>query len=249
MATDVLLNPDHPEEAPRGTDLPAQLLEVEELVVGYGSRPVLGPLSFELPSGSFLLIEGPNGAGKSTLLKTLIGLNPALSGQFRWAVEPHALRFVPQTRTLDSLLPATVDDVMATGLQRGRGWRLFRVREEGNELCRALELVGMAGKGRRLFRELSEGQKQLVLVARALLGEPRVLLLDEPSASMDPEREARTIDLLERVRDELGIAIVMIAHGSQRAREAADQLMTIDRNGGVDVAPADSGAATPAAMH
>ncbi|MBA2664919.1 MAG: metal ABC transporter ATP-binding protein [Bradymonadaceae bacterium] len=210
-------------------------LIVRDLVCGYGNRPLLGPISFTVDRGCFLLIEGPNGAGKSTLVKTLIGLLAAVSGGYSWGVEREHLRFVPQTRTLDPMLPATVHDVLATGLHRGRGWRALRIRDDGAQIERALALVEMGEFSRKLFRELSEGQKQLVLLARALLGEPAIVLLDEPSASMDPEREAQTIALLQKLRHEHAMTVLMIAHGSPLAREASDRIMTLDRDGQVHI--------------
>jgi zinc transport system ATP-binding protein len=205
------------------------LLTTQNLEVGYDSA-LLGPIDLEFEAGQFFLIEGPNGIGKSTLLKTLIGLIEPIRGSYEWVVPKGELRFVPQTRTLDVLLPASVGDVMGTGFQRGSGWSAIRSSPDHGDIDRALELVGMADVHKRLFRELSEGQKQLVLLARALLGEPSVILLDEPAASMDPEREQQAVDLLERQRDEFGRTIFVIAHGSPPAQAAADRVLRIDRD-------------------
>jgi ABC-type Mn2+/Zn2+ transport system ATPase subunit len=210
------------------------LLTTQSLAVGYDSA-LLGPIDLEFEEGQFFLIEGPNGIGKSTLLKTFIGLLEPIGGSYEWNVPKSELRFVPQTRTLDVLLPATVEDVMGTGFQRGSGWSALRILSKSSganagDIDKALELVGMGNFHKRLFRELSEGQKQLVLLARALLGDPSVILLDEPAASMDPEREQQAVDLLERQRDEFGRTVFMIAHGSQPAQAAADRILRIDRD-------------------
>src|SRR5690554_1320155 len=211
------------------------LLQVQGLVCGYGGKPLLGPLDFHLHQGTFMLIEGPNGVGKSTLLKTLIGLIPPIGGRIDWSLPADALRFVPQTRTLDPMLPATVYDVLATGLHRGRGLRALRIRPHRGELEEALEMVGMAHFCDRLFRELSEGQKQLILLACALLGKPRLLLLEEPSASMDPEREAATIELLYGIQQRLDVTVMMIAHGSALARSHSSRIMRVDRRGHIAI--------------
>lgn len=210
------------------------LLKTSSLEVGY-DKALLGPMDLAFEPGHFVLVEGPNGIGKSTLLKTWIGLLEPIRGTYEWAVPRRELRFVPQTRTLDVLLPATVEDVMNTGFQRGSGWSALRSSlghtDTGrSDIKQALEMVGMSGATKQLFRELSEGQKQLVLLARALLGDPSAILLDEPSASMDPEREQIAVDILVRQRDEFGRSIFMIAHGSQAAQAAADCVLQIDRD-------------------
>ena len=210
------------------------ILTTHDLVCGYDT-PILGPLDLAVPAGAFVLIEGPNGIGKSTFLETIVGLHSPLSGAYDWSVPTDELRFVPQVRTLDPILPATVHDVVATGAQRGGGLAGLRARAGDDEIADVLERVGMGEYGTHLFRELSEGQKQLVLLARALVGEASVMLLDEPAASMDPDREARAVELLDDEHDGRGLTIFMIAHGSREAREAADTILEVDRNRNVEL--------------
>lgn len=212
------------------------ILRAQNLEIGYTST-LLGPFDLAIPRGSFVLIEGPNGCGKSVFLKTLIGLESPRAGSFEWEVDAEALRFVPQTRTVDTLLPATVRDVMELGFQRGSGWGSFRRRPDPDQIARALDAVGMHKLLKKLFRELSEGQKQLIMLARALLAEPAVILLDEPSASMDPAREKLAVDVLlgeQRARD---CTILMIAHGSQPAQQAADYVLKLDYDKSVEFRP------------
>lgn len=210
------------------------ILTTDQLVCGYDS-PILGPLDLAIPAGAFVLIEGPNGIGKSTLLETVAGLHVPLSGSFEWAVEIARRRFVPQVRTLDPVLPATVEDVVATGAHRGAGLQGLRAHVDADEIVSVLERVGMADHRDHLFRDLSEGQKQLVLLARALVGEASVILLDEPTASMDPNRETEALELLEGARQRRNLTLFIVAHGSEAAREAANTLLTIDRDRNVEL--------------
>lgn len=215
------------------------VLRLNNLEVGYQTS-ILGPITLEIPRASFVLIKGPNGIGKSTLLKTLIGLARPRAGSYNWQVDAKHLRFVPQTRTLDVLLPATVLDVMETGFQRGGGWSAFRSRPDRPQIEQALESVAMQAFQKKLFRELSEGQKQLILLARALLGEPAVILLDEPAASMDPQREQIAVDILKRQQNERDSTIFMIAHGSEPSKNAADHLLEIGHDRQIYFGPTDT---------
>jgi ABC-type Mn2+/Zn2+ transport system ATPase subunit len=210
------------------------ILTTDELVCGYDS-PLLGPLDFAIPAGAFVLIEGPNGIGKSTFLETIAGLTPPFSGSYRWAVDAPKMRFVPQVRTLDPLLPATVEDVVATGAHRGAGLQGLRPEVDHDEIIRLLDRVDMGEYRTHLFRDLSEGQKQLVLLARALMGEARVMLLDEPAAAMDPTREKLAVDILRQEHKQRGMTLFIIAHGSRSTRDAADTVFSIDRDHNVEL--------------
>ena len=206
------------------------ILTIRQLECGYDGETLIGPFDAAIPEGVFLLVEGPNGIGKSTLLETLVGLVEPIDGTYEWSIPDERISFVPQVRTLDPVLPATVGDVVATGSQQGSGWSGLRVSATDDELEDALEAVGMRDYRTHLFRELSEGQKQLVLLARALMGTLDVLVLDEPTASMDPERERRAVELLERQHHERDLSVFMIAHGSEATRRASNARLQIDRD-------------------
>lgn len=213
------------------------LLSTKQLECGYEST-LIGPVDLTIEAGQFILIRGPNGIGKSTLIKTLIGLIEPISGTYEWTAKEQNLRYVPQVVSIDVMLPATVKDVVATGLQRGSGWAGIRAPDDTTDVHRALELVGMSSYSDKLFRELSEGQKQLVLMARALLGSPSVLLLDEPASAMDPDRERMAVDLLSRQADKHELTVFIIAHGSEPTFERADAILDIDDKGHITLAPA-----------
>lgn len=210
------------------------ILETRELETGY-DHTLIGPVDLSIPDGTFLLIEGPNGIGKSTLLKTLVDLHPPIGGEYEWSVDEAAIRYVPQVQGLDPILPATVEDVLATGSQRGSSLGSMAASMEGDQITEALEKVGMADQGRQLFRDLSEGQKQLVLLARAIAGPARALVLDEPTASMDPERERRSIELLHREFERRNLTILIVSHGNRHARDASNAVLEIDPDRNVEL--------------
>jgi ABC-type Mn2+/Zn2+ transport system ATPase subunit len=213
------------------TDESNTLCAIRSLVCGWDA-PLLDAFEFEWRRGELVVIEGPNGIGKSTLIKTLAGLIDPIGGHYAWEIDPAERRYVPQVRTLDPVLPATVEDVLATGVQRGTSLAGLRATPPEGQIAARLSEVGLRDRRGDLFRDLSEGQKQLVLLARALLGSPKALLLDEPTASMDPHREKHAVEQLRAAADD-GIGIMMIAHGSEAAREAADGFLSIDRDGRV----------------
>lgn len=210
------------------------MLELHDLICGY-DEALIGPVDLHVERGQFILVRGPNGIGKSTLIKTLIGLLEPISGSFEWEAREEQLRYVPQVVSVDVMLPATVGDVVETGLQRGSGWAGIRAPDDTSDVSTALELVGMSDYRDHLFRELSEGQKQLVLMARALLGEPDVLLLDEPTSAMDPEREQMAIDALTHQADKHKLTVFIIAHGSQPTLQRADAILDIADDGRIEL--------------
>jgi zinc transport system ATP-binding protein len=213
------------------------MLEIRQLECGY-DRALLGPVDLDIEPGQFILVRGPNGIGKSTFIKTLIGLLEPISGDYHWNVREENLRYVPQVVSVDIMLPATVEDVVATGLQRGDGWAGLRAPKDTSDVGKALELVGMTAHATQLFRELSEGQKQLVLLARALLGSPKVLLLDEPASAMDPERERMALEVLAEQADKHDLTVFIIAHGSEPTLQRADCVLDIDDQGQISLVPA-----------
>jgi ABC-type Mn2+/Zn2+ transport system ATPase subunit len=159
----------------------------------------------------FVVLLGSNGSGKTTLLRGLLGFLPPLAGSVH-AREGLRIGYVPQRETLDALYPLSAFDVARLGAWRDLPfWRLGGARERGLarvslEACRAL---GFAG---RRYAELSGGQRQRVLLARALASEPELLLLDEPTAGVDPETERGLLDLLGELRAARGLSIWMVTH-------------------------------------
>jgi zinc/manganese transport system ATP-binding protein/zinc transport system ATP-binding protein len=193
-------------------------IRLHDLAGGYGGAPVVRGVSLAVPAGRFVGLVGPSGAGKTSILKAILGVLPHVSG----AVEvggravtagapPAAVGYVPQTEAVDWSFPVTVDQVVLMGRIRAMGRLPWASREDKREVAAALEKLGLGGLGGRHIRELSGGQQQRVFLARALVGKPRVLLLDEPTASVDPKTRDDILHLLVGLHDE-GVTTVMTTH-------------------------------------
>jgi zinc transport system ATP-binding protein len=189
---------------------PRPLLVAEGITAGYGRDVVLEGVDLTVSAGDFLAILGPNGGGKTTLLKVLLGLLAPWSGR---VVHLHsrrrgALGYVPQFATFERNFPVRVRDVVLMG-RLGRRPLGRRYREEDRAAAQqAMESLGIAQLAGQAIGELSGGQLQRTLVARALAGEPEVLMLDEPLASVDPEMRSRLVELLGELNERIPVVVV-----------------------------------------
>lgn len=210
----------------------APLLRARALRVGYDGRPLLPPLDFELRAAETWALVGRNGSGKTTLLRTLLGLLPAVAG----AVERQpGLRIghVPQHGDHDLSVPRRVIDFVRAGVERG--WSFTRwgtSRTAARAVEEALEVTRTGDLRRQQLRELSEGQRQRAQVARALASSPGLLILDEPTSAMDVETEASFLALLERLRADHGLALLVVSHRASFADAHATHFIRLDREHG-----------------
>jgi ABC-type Mn2+/Zn2+ transport system ATPase subunit len=187
------------------------VLRGDHLTLGYGRQALFTDVSFEIARGEILGIVGPNGSGKSTLLRTMLGLLPPLGGRVE-RQNGLAISYVPQRDRIDASLPVTVLEVVLMGLT-ARSGALHRVGAREREAAgHALGLLGDEALAARLFRNLSRGQQQRVLLARALAGEPDVLVLDEPTAGMDIASENAMIEFLRDLNQRRRVTIVIVTH-------------------------------------
>jgi ABC-type Mn2+/Zn2+ transport system ATPase subunit len=188
------------------------LIAFRKADLGYGKNVVLKSIDFDLIPGDFLGIVGPNGAGKTTLLKAILGLLKPLSGEVEMSTEGLRIGYVPQRDSVDTLFPLTVLDIVLMG----RYPRLSAFGRPGAEdkkrALRALAEVSIEDLANRHYPSLSGGQKQRALIARALVGEPNLLILDEPTNGMDLVSEKAIMDLIRKLHDEDGITVLMVSH-------------------------------------
>ncbi len=187
------------------------LVTFDRATLGYGRRAVLTDLSFDIPEGDFLGLVGPNGAGKTTILRAILGSLTPMAGAV--TIRPD-LRFgyVPQRDQVDYNFPLKVVDVV----MMGRYDRIGLGRRPGardRELARAaLEHVGIPHLAEQALMSLSGGQKQRTLIARALVGEPNVLVLDEPTNGMDLVSTTQILGLIRELHERSNLTVLMVSH-------------------------------------
>lgn len=192
------------------------LIAAEHVCVRFDGNEVLHDVSLSVAAGEIVTILGPNGSGKSTLLRALLGILPVAEGRIRR--QPGLrLGYVPQRLQLDRTMPITVRRFLSLPV---------RVADRAAEL--ALARVGMSGFGAEQMTALSGGQLQRVLLARALLGEPQVLMLDEPTQGLDQAGEAAFYRLIEDVRSETGAAVLMVSHDLHVVMAASDRVICLN---------------------
>jgi ABC-type Mn2+/Zn2+ transport system ATPase subunit len=203
----------------------AALLRAERAAFGYHKVPVVLGVELAIERGDFLGIVGPNGAGKTTLFRGLLGLVPALAGRVERTTR--AIGYVPQRETLDPIYPVTVEEVVQMGAYGAlRGWR--GVSRDARERARAcLERVGLYERRASAFSSLSGGQRQRVLIARALMVEPEVMLLDEPTSGVDRAAQARILELLVELNRSRGMAVLLVSHQLGMVRETVQRVLWV----------------------
>ena len=211
------------------------LLETKELAAGYRKKVIADGISFNVHAGEILTLIGPNGAGKSTVLKTVAAQLDCISGEIALCGRPldslHEKEIAKQLSILfTSQLTAerlTCFDVAAAGRYPYTGMLGLLSERDRAAVTEALEMTGAAELAELDFREISDGQRQSVMLARAIAQEPRVLLLDEPTSYLDISRKLDLLTLLRRLAAERGIAVVMSLHELDLAQKFSDQVLCI----------------------
>jgi len=196
------------------------------LSVGYNRAPVVEGLSFAVHRGDILGIVGPNGSGKTALLRTILGLLRPIRGEVERQTGL-AISYVPQRDRIDTIFLVTALDVVLMGRAARTGPFERLQRTDLDAGIRALSRLGAEPLGRQLFRNLSGGQQQRVLLARALAGEPDVLVLDEPTAGMDAASEAGILEFLRDLNRTRGVTILLVTHMLPIVLDLASSIMLL----------------------
>ena len=222
------------DSAAGGTPVPprAPALHVHDVSVRFGDALVLDRVGFDLDPGHFLAIVGPNGAGKSTLVKVALGLitpqrgHAAIFGNDAGDA-PERIGYVPQLKTFDRTFPASAVELVVSGIRRN--WPVRVTKPERARAMAALADVGAEGLADRPLARLSGGELQRAFLARALVREPDLVLLDEPATGVDFLAEHDLYDLLERYQARRGATIAMVTHDLAAARFHASRVLVLNR--------------------
>ena len=207
-------------------------IEVADLTVAYGQKPVLWDIDLAVPAGTLMAIVGPNGAGKTTLIKAILGLLPVAAGQVliydkAYAQQRHLVGYVPQRGSVDWDFPTSVLDVVTMGRYGKLGWFKRPGRREQAIALEALEKVGMADYANRQISQLSGGQQQRTFLARALAQDAQVYFMDEPFQGVDAMTEKAIIVLLKELRA-AGKTVIVVHHDLQTVPEYFDWVMLLN---------------------
>jgi ABC-type Mn2+/Zn2+ transport system ATPase subunit len=210
-----------------------ELIRLERAVIGYRA-PLLPPLDLAVRAGSTLGVLGPNGAGKTALLKSLLGLLPLMAGRRVLPLgRSPRIGYVPQRDRLDQSWPLTVLDVVLMGRTRLLG-PIKRYSAGDRKAAReALAEIGVGDLADRPLYALSGGQHQKVLIARAIAAEPELLVLDEPTSSMDPAAERMLLEQVERLKRAHNLSVVLVTHQLTAIPGFATDVALVDRERGL----------------
>ncbi len=211
------------------------VIQTDRLSHSYGSQSVLRKVTFSVKQGDFFIIIGPNGSGKTTLLKVISGLEKRQSGTVNIFGRPgtsytrkalaKTIALVQQLSSVD--FPFTALEVVLMGRSPHLGMLGIEQKADVEIALQALEFTGVAHLSDRNLDQLSGGEQQRVFIARAICQEPEIMLLDEPTASLDLAHQIRVMDLMEKLKEEKGVTVVMVSHDVNLAAMYGSRLLLL----------------------
>ena len=210
-------------------------IEIKNVELAYGPVEVLRKIFFSIPSGSFFIIIGPNGSGKTTLLKALASVEPISGGEIWIDEKPmkeyahrilaQKIAMVPQVISDD--FPFTTLEMVIMGRSPHQGLLGLSSFDDRQKAIQAMEFTQTIHLTDRKMNQLSGGERQRVMIARAICQEPDIILLDEPTASLDPAHQVRIMDLMKLLQEEKGVTVVMVSHDINLAAMYGDEILLL----------------------
>lgn len=203
-------------------------IKVDKLSLGYDGKPVAKDISFSVNVGDYLCIVGENGAGKSTLLKVLLGLHKPIAGKIDCKVSNKEIGYLPQQDDIQKDFPASVKEIVLSGCLNKSILRPFYTKAEREYVRQCLEKVNALDLINKCYRELSGGQQQRVLLARALASAQKMIILDEPVASLDPQATKEMYKVIKQINDN-GVTVVMVSHDVETVLKFATHILHVGK--------------------
>ena len=207
------------------------LITCQNVKIGYEGRVVAENINFSVEKGDYLFLIGENGSGKSTLIKTILGLHTVMEGEILTGdgFLQKEIGYLPQQTVFQRDFPASVKEIVLSGCLNRSGFRPFYQKEEKQRAKKAMEKLGILKLQNHCYRELSGGQMQRVLLARALCATKQLLLLDEPVAGLDPKAAAEMYELIAVCNQSDHLTVIIISHDREAAVRYASKILHISQ--------------------
>ncbi|TMN21289.1 metal ABC transporter ATP-binding protein [Lentibacillus cibarius] len=213
------------------------VVSITNLTYAYEQKTILTDIHFELPRGSFMGLIGPNGGGKTTLIKMIIGLLRPDSGTIRLFGQPiqqfkdwSKIGFVSQkANNFNKGFPATVFEVVSMGLTAKLGYFTFFKSKHKQKVLQAIDQVGMRDYAYKNIGQLSGGQQQRIFIARALVNDPELLILDEPTVGVDQENVQRFYELLRELNKKHAVTLLLVTHDTDDLLKYATEIVHLNK--------------------
>ena len=202
------------------------LIETKNLSFSYqGKENTLKNINIQIKQGTFTCIVGENGSGKSTLLKCILGLNKGYTGEI---IKQDHIGYLPQKTEIQTHFPASIEEIVLSGTISNHPKSIFYKKEDKILSENIMKKLGIYEIRKKCFADLSGGQQQRVLIARSLCGTKNLIILDEPTNGLDPEICKQIYELLDELKKNDNITIIMVSHDIERALNYADEVIKIE---------------------
>ena len=201
------------------------LIQVKDLCFSYsGEKETLKHINLNVEKGSFVAIVGENGSGKSSLLKCILGLNKGYTGE---VIKEEHIGYLPQKTEIQTNFPASIEEVVLSGTISNNPRSIFYKKEDKENAKNTMQKLGIYDIRKKCFADLSGGQQQRVLIARSLCATKNLIILDEPTNGLDPSIAMQIYELLDKLKKEEDITILMVSHDIDRALNYADKVIEV----------------------
>ena len=202
------------------------LIQVKDVSYNYPTKKdTLKHVSFDVKKGTFTCIVGENGSGKSTILKCILGLNKGYTGDI---IKPDRIGYLPQKSKIQSNFPASIEEVVLSGTIGNNIKSIFYKKEDKENAKKIMKELEIYDIKKTCFADLSGGQQQRVLIARALCATDKIIILDEPTNGLDPSISVQIYELLDTLKKNDDITILMVSHDVERAISYADEVIELE---------------------